>query len=72
MAKAKKAKITENMRIGDIVNEHPETIEVFHKHGFGCVTCPMAAMETLKQGAKVHGMDKKKISKFLKELNEKA
>lgn len=71
MVKARK-KITENMRIGEVVSMYPGTIEVFQKHGFGCVTCPMAAMETLKQGAKVHGMDKKKLSGFLKELNEKA
>ncbi len=67
----KKVKITESMRIGEVVGLYPQTIEVFQKHGFGCVTCPMAAMETIKQGAKVHGMDKKKLSSFLKELNER-
>ena len=38
-------KVTKDMNILEIAQKHPESIEVFHKYGLGCL------------GAKVHGYD---------------
>jgi len=59
--------ITKDMNIIDVVKNHPETVNVFQKHGLSCIGCPFAMMETLEQGAKSHGID---LEKLLKDLNE--
>ena len=51
------AKVTKDMSIIDIVQTHPETLEVFAKYGMGCIGCAAARFENLEAGAKVHGFD---------------
>ena len=50
-------KITKEMSIIDVVQQHPETLEVFQKFGLGCIGCAAARFENLEAGAKVHGID---------------
>lgn len=57
------------MTIGDVVSKHPDTVEVFFRHGMHCVGCAIASMETIEQGAKAHGMD---IKKLMLDLNKAA
>lgn len=45
------------MSIIDVVQQHPETLEVFQKFGLGCIGCAAARFENLEAGAKVHGID---------------
>jgi hybrid cluster-associated redox disulfide protein len=51
-------KITADMSIDEVLKLYPETADVFRKyfHG-GCFACPAARMETLGDGAMVHGLD---------------
>jgi len=49
--------ITKEMRIEEIVAEHPETVRIFFKHGLMCVGCAAARFESLAQGAIAHGID---------------
>ncbi|MCQ2789991.1 MAG: DUF1858 domain-containing protein [bacterium] len=51
------AKITKEMNILEIVQECPESIEIFQKYGLGCIGCAAARFENLEAGAKVHGFD---------------
>ena len=51
------AKVTKDMSIIDIVQNHPETLEIFAKYGMGCIGCAAARFENLEAGAKVHGFD---------------
>ena len=51
------AKVTKEMSIIDVVQEHPESLEVFAKYGLGCIGCAAARFENLEAGAKVHGVD---------------
>ena len=51
------AKVTKEMSIIDIVQEHPESLEIFAKYGLGCIGCAAARFENLEAGAKVHGFD---------------
>lgn len=58
--------ITKEMKIGDIVQQYPQTLKVFFKHGLMCVGCAAARFENLEQGAIAHGID---IDAMLKDLN---
>lgn len=49
--------ITKEMRIQEIVAEHPGTVRIFFKHGLMCVGCAAARFESLAQGAMAHGID---------------
>jgi hybrid cluster-associated redox disulfide protein len=66
---ADKTEIKKGMTIGDIVSSHPECAQVLMEHGFHCLGCAMASMETLEQGAKAHGMDDKQVTELVKKLN---
>ncbi len=54
-------KITKDMGIIEVIQNHPETIEIFQKYGFGCIGCAAARFENLEAGAKVHGIDPEKM-----------
>ncbi len=59
--------ITADMAIGDVLNQHPNTIQVFIKHGLGCIGCAVAQFENIRQGARAHGID---LGILMKDLNE--
>ncbi len=67
----KLTKITVSTKLGDIVENYPKAAEVLaDKYQLHCVGCFAAAFETLKQGAKAHGMSDKEIEKLVVDLNE--
>ncbi len=64
-------KITKDILILDLVEKYPQLGEVLTlDYGFHCIGCMAAGMETLEQGAEVHGMDEKEIDKMVLELNK--
>jgi len=63
-------KITKDMTIGEVIEEHPEVIPILIEHGIHCIGCHVAAFETLEQGFAGHGMNEKNIEKMIKELNK--
>lgn len=48
--------ITKEMGIMEVVNQYPQTVQVFRNFGMGCL-CAAAHFETIEQGAAAHGMD---------------
>jgi len=50
-------KVTKEMGIIEIVQNYPQSLEVFAKYGLGCIGCAAARFENLEAGAKVHGID---------------
>ncbi len=64
----KKAEITKDMTIGDVIKQNPELVEVFLGFGMHCVSCPVSLMETVEEAAMVHDID---LEFLLKKLNEK-
>jgi len=60
-------KITEDMNLKKVIDNHPELIPVFQKYNMGCVGCIAASFEKIRDIATVHGID---IKQFLKELNQ--
>ena len=61
------SKITKEMGIIEIVQEHPEAAAVFQKYGMGCLGCAAARFENLEAGARVHGFD---ADEMVAEINE--
>jgi hybrid cluster-associated redox disulfide protein len=60
-------KITEDMNIKEVIEEHPELVAVFQKHNMGCIGCIAASFEKISDIAAVHGVD---VKQFVEELNE--
>lgn len=60
------AKVTKEMSIIEIVQNYPESLEIFAKYGLGCIGCAAARFENLEAGAKVHGVDP---DKMVEEIN---
>jgi hybrid cluster-associated redox disulfide protein len=56
------------MTIFQAMRVRPDSVEKLLNMGMGCGGCQFAMMETIEQGAIVHGLDVKKV---LKELNSK-
>ena len=59
-------KITAEMNIAEVVDNFPETREVFAELGLACVGCVASQFETLKQGLEVHDID---LNSALEKLN---
>jgi len=59
--------ITADMPIGSVVQTHPQTINVFLRHGMGCLGCAVAHFENIRQGALAHGID---VDTLIKDLNQ--
>ena len=57
--------ITKDMPIGDVVQNYPQTVEVFLKHGLMCFGCAIARFENVEQGAMAHGIDPDTLIKDL-------
>lgn len=49
--------VTKDMNIMDAVQQYPVAVEVFQRHGLGCVGCMIASGETLGEGIAAHGLD---------------
>ena len=58
--------ITKEMSIGEVVQNYPDSVEVFLRHGLMCFGCAIARFENIEQGALAHGID---VEALLRNLN---
>ena len=49
--------ITKNSIIGDVLDQYPDTAELFFSIGMHCLGCPSSQGETIEEAAMVHGID---------------
>ncbi len=71
--KKQKIEITKEIMIGDLVEVYPKLAKVLvEEYGFHCIGCMAAGMETLEEGAKVHGLTEKEIKKMVTDLKKLA
>ena len=49
--------ITKNDIIGDVLDQHPETAQLFLSIGMHCLGCPASRGETIEEACMVHGAD---------------
>jgi hybrid cluster-associated redox disulfide protein len=69
--KKSKKEITKDIALGEIVQKHPEAVEILFSSGLHCIGCGMAMYETLEQGCRAHGMSKKEIDELIRKINRK-
>ena len=62
-----KMAITEDMPIGQVLQEFPQTLNVFLSHGLMCVGCAVARFENIREGALAHGIN---VDALIKDLNQ--
>ena len=55
--------------IKELIEKHPETIEVLMGYGLNCINCQFSNCETLEEGLKIHGVDHE-IDAILRDLNK--
>jgi hybrid cluster-associated redox disulfide protein len=60
---------TKDMSLMEALQADPRAREVFAAHGMGCVGCMGVSMESIEDGAKMHGIDPEMV---LAELNRLA
>jgi hybrid cluster-associated redox disulfide protein len=58
--------ITKEMNISEVVEQYPQTVQVFLRHGLMCVGCAIARFESVEQGAIAHGIN---VEALIKDLN---
>ncbi|HLB72341.1 MAG: DUF1858 domain-containing protein [Candidatus Methanoperedens sp.] len=61
--------ITKDMTIDEVVNQNPETMIVFMRHGLHCVGCHVSAFESIEEGATAHGIN---VDALVSDLNKVA
>lgn len=59
--------ITKTSIIGDVLDQYPETAEIFLGIGMHCLGCPASRGETIEEACMVHGAD---ADALVKDLNE--
>lgn len=59
--------ITKNSIIGDVLDKHPKTAELFFSIGMHCLGCPASRGETIEEACMVHGAD---VDALVDSLNE--
>ena len=73
MEKTKRKLITKKTLIAEIVEKYPKLAEVLvENYGFNCIGCYASTMESLEEGAMVHGMTSKEITEMIGDLNDRA
>jgi len=68
--KVKENLITKDTLIGDAIEKNPKAAEIMFSYGLYCIGCGGASMETIEQGAKMHGISDEKIEEMVKKMNE--
>ncbi len=65
----KRPEVRGDMIIADVIDKHPELIDVMFNHGIQCFGCGAATSETLEQGYKGHYGEDADFASFLSEIN---
>ncbi len=68
--KNKKETITKKMTFAEILEKNPNSANVLFGRGLHCIGCGMAMYETLEDGCRAHGMNKKQIDELIQKLNK--
>ncbi len=58
--------------ISEILEQMPDSQEIFAAHGLSCAGCYINVYETLEQGVLGHGFDEEATNRLLNDLNEAA
>jgi hybrid cluster-associated redox disulfide protein len=62
-------KFTGEEPIAYIIEKLPVAGRIFSAHGLGCIGCPMAQFESLRNGLEMHGFKEQEIKRIVEDLN---
>jgi len=62
-------KVTGDEIVQELVSIFPKAAGVMMSYGLHCVGCAASGMDTIVEGAKIHGMHEKDIEQMLKDIN---
>lgn len=60
-------KIEKDTKIGEIVENAPEKVEILLDAGMHCLGCPASQAETLEEACLVHGIE---VEELIEKLNK--
>ncbi len=60
-------KIEKDTKIGEIVENAPEKVEILLDAGMHCLGCPASQAETLEEACLVHGIE---VEELIEKLNQ--
>lgn len=63
--------VTKDMIIGEVLDQYPDTAEVFMEHGMHCLHCPSARGESITDACMVHGIDPDALTQALNKYIDK-
>lgn len=58
--------INKDIKIGDLVANYPDKVDILLEAGMHCLGCPASQAETLEEACDVHGID---VEDLVKKLN---
>ncbi|MEK6840633.1 MAG: DUF1858 domain-containing protein [Nanoarchaeota archaeon] len=62
--------ITGQTLINHLISKHPETIEILMSYGLHCVNCHFSDLDTLGDGAMMHGISDDEVRLMIKDVNK--
>ena len=62
--------ITKETLINDLLEKNPEVAEILMSYGLHCVGCHFSDLDTLEDGAMMHGMPDEEIGLMIKDVNK--
>ena len=60
-------KIDKDTKIGELMEQAPEKVDILLEAGMHCIGCPASQEETLEEACMVHGID---VDEVLEKINE--
>lgn len=60
--------ITKETIIADVLDQYPETAQVFVDIGMHCLYCPSARGESIEEACAVHGQDPDRLIEKINEI----
>ena len=62
--------IKKETQINELLEKHPEVAEILMAYGLHCVGCHFSDLDTLEDGATMHGMPDEEIELMIKDVNK--
>ncbi len=62
--------ITKSTLINELLEKYPETAEILMAYGLHCVNCHFSDLDSLEDGAMMHGMPDEEIELMIKDVNK--
>lgn len=62
--------ITKTTLINDLLEKNPEAAEILMAYGLHCVNCHFSDLDTMEDGAAMHGISDEEMQLMIKDVNK--